>query len=145
MFLPNLQPSVTLNHRITIEKSMLKYIFFNEKPRDLFTTYLSKHKIAYHLGDDETGYLVSTTDDLDDDIRYQIESYYEEMMALNKPTETDKKITIPANAIQVRLKNGETILADVPAPLVKKVLNVISVNELDELVNAIVNCVENSD
>ena len=122
---------------------MLEYIFFHEKPRDLFTAYLSKHEIPYQLGDDETGYLVSTTGDLDDDTTHQLEDYYEQMMALNESSRAAKKVTIATNAIQVRLKNGESMLVDVPEQLVKKVLGVISINELDGLVNAIVDCVEN--
>ncbi|MBL4761970.1 MAG: hypothetical protein JKY93_04640 [Gammaproteobacteria bacterium] len=122
---------------------MLEYIFFHEKPRDLFTAYLSKHEIPYQLGDDETGYLVSTTGDLDDDTTHQLEDYYEQMMALNESSRAAKKATIATNAIQVRLKNGESMLVDVPEQLVKKVLGVISINELDGLVNAIVDCVEN--
>lgn len=126
---------------------MLEYILFHEQSLNRFTEWLEQHAIPHQKKNDEMGLVVAVPDDLSDELTDNIDRYYEELLAdteslLAREGDSQEK---HAAAISVRLADGRTIDASAPPDILKRVLSVITVRELEELVDAIARSVESPD
>ena len=63
---------------------MLEYVFFDERPRDQFVTFLQQKSVELKLEEDEGLLKVWISEDLDDDLDEAIEDFYDDMIALNQ-------------------------------------------------------------
>jgi len=126
---------------------MLEYIFFHKQLLEEFLKQLEQHAIPCETRDDAMGLVAAVPDDLDDERLEQVDKIYD---ALLDDTEmlvnSDDNASVKhAAAITLNLKNGDTVEASINPALLKRVLSVISYEELNELVEAIVDGVENPD
>ena len=126
---------------------MLEYILFHEQSVNRFVAWLEQHAIPWERREDGMGLLVAIPDDLDDDLTGAVEACYEKLLA-DSEVLLDEAGMGPekhAAALTIRLGDGRTVHAPVPPALLNRVLSAISVQELNLLVEAIVNSIENPD
>ncbi len=129
---------------------MLEYVFFNTEPRARFCIFLREHGIEPTLAEGEPERLVQVEEDLvDDDLADILDAYYEEMFALDHAIYSEEAGSdghdYAGSGLVVNLKDGTAAYADVPPALLGKVMAALSLEELSDLVNAIVDAVEDPD
>lgn len=126
---------------------MFEYIFSHKNLSDEFCGQLKTMLIPYEAQDDDLGFVVSVSESLDDDVVDQIEAFYDVLMAKSEAMldaeseEAGKHVA----AITINLKDGTVAQAMVRPELMNKILEVLSFAELNELVEAITEGVENPD
>ncbi|MDT8376965.1 MAG: hypothetical protein RQ867_09580 [Mariprofundaceae bacterium] len=126
---------------------MLEYVFFDQRPFDQFLHHvkaLGLHSESRVSDRDE--YLVELPEDMDEAVMDDVEAFYEKMMGVSEAllADTDEEY-YSAAGVQVTLADGSRILASVEPGLLKKVLSVLSYDELAQFVDAIASAVENPD
>jgi hypothetical protein len=123
---------------------MLEYILFHEQSVNRFIAWLERQAIPCERRNDDMGLVVVVPDDLDDATSEAVESCYEQLLADSEALleEAPEK---HAAALTIRLGDGRTVQAPVPPALLNKVLSAISVRELNQLVEAIVDSIEHPD
>lgn len=125
---------------------MLEYVFFHRVPFDLFTEFLRDQGIRPEAGCDDGSFEVRLPEGLDDALNEAIERRYDELLTLNQQLfETEQAEDVDnfhAAGVVVNLADGSTVYADIPPRLLGRVMEVLTAEELGELVNAIVDAVE---
>ena len=128
---------------------MLEYVFFDERPRDQFVTFLQQKSVELKLEDDEGLLKVWISEDLDDDLDEAIEDFYDDMMALNQQLyedeNNDAEVGYNAAGIVLELNTGDNVYAQVDPELLGRIMTVVTPDEFNTVVNAIVEAVENPD
>ena len=102
----------------------------------------------HHAGvlDDVETCGVGIPEDTDDDLMDEIEAGYEELMAYDQALfETEADEGGHAAGVVVNLASGDTVYARVDPGLLGRIMEVLTPEELGEVVNAIVDAVENPD
>jgi hypothetical protein len=123
---------------------VLDFVFFNAQPRARFVAFLQQRRIALKTTRDDESYGVSIPEDTDDDMLEAVESHYGEMLALDQALFEAGECGTAHHAAGVVLKlaSGDSVYARVPSDLLARVTEVLTAEELGELVNAIVDAVE---
>jgi len=128
---------------------MLEYVFFDERPRDQFVTFLQEKSVELKLEEDEGLLKIWISEDLDDDLDEAIEDFYDDMMALNQQLYEDEsneaEVGYNAAGIVLELNTGENVYAQVNPELLSRIMTVVTPDEFNTVVNAIVEAVENPD
>ncbi len=125
---------------------MLEYIFFDERPCEKFNDFLKERGLQPSLKTSHGEWVAALPEGLDDKLIEEIESYYDEMMEYNEALmSADDDKHVYAAAVEVRLADGRKIMASVRPELLKRVLGVLSFEELGEFVDDIASAVENPD
>ncbi len=128
---------------------MIEYIFFHQKPNDLFCQFLSEHHIAFETNTDETdveGLLVCLADDLDELMSEKIEDYYDKLLEMDEALLIeDPSNTIDQAGLAVTLNNGQSTFASIDPDVLNRMLTVVSRDEIAGFIDAIVNAVETPD
>lgn len=127
---------------------MLEFIFFNKKTCDLFADSASSPGIEPIIENEDESYIVRLPEDIDDVILEKLEDYYDELLDMDRDLaeqEEGSADDIHAAGISVQLKNGRTVYAGISPELLNRVMKNISSEELNILVCAIVDAVENPD
>jgi hypothetical protein len=128
---------------------MLEYVFFDERPRDQFVTFLQQKSVELKLEEDEGLLKVWISEDLDDDLDEVIEDFYDDMMALNQQLyedeNNDAEVGYNAAGIVLELNTGDNVYAQVDPELLGRIMTVVTPDEFNTVVNAIVEAVENPD
>jgi len=128
---------------------MLEYVFFDERPRDQFVTFLQEKSVELKLEEDEGLLKVWISEDLADDLDEAIEDFYDDMMALNQQLYEDEsnetEVGYNAAGIVLELNTGENVYAQVNPELLGRIMTVVTPDEFNTVVNAIVEAVENPD
>jgi len=128
---------------------MLEYVFFDERPRDQFVNFLQEKSVELKLEDDEDLLKVWISEDLGDDLDEAIEDFYDDMMALNQQLYEDEnneaEVGYNAAGIVLELNTGENVYAQVDPELLGRIMTVVTPDEFNTVVNAIVEAVENPD
>jgi hypothetical protein len=128
---------------------MLEYIFFNKEPFQLFANFLELQKIDSKITNKEESIEVGIPEDTNDDILDEIDYKYDQLMELDQKISEDQEDEIAGNfsgvSLSFKLKNGITSNANIDPQIIAKILNVITPEELNTLINAIVVAVENPD
>ncbi|MCU7852612.1 MAG: hypothetical protein KZQ80_10400 [Candidatus Thiodiazotropha sp. (ex Monitilora ramsayi)] len=126
---------------------MLEYIFFDERPWRRFIDYLESLGLEPQSSSSDEGWLVALPEDLDDALDEKIELYYDQMLDLNESlvAEEEGQAHVHTAGINVTLNDGRVVQAAVDPQLMQKLLEVVSPQELGDLVNTIADAVENPD
>jgi len=126
---------------------MLEYVFFDQHPFDQFLGYIKELGLNPESRvSDRDEYLVKLPDDMDEAQLERVEAFYEKMMGVSEELLADAdEAYYSAAGVQVSLADGSQILASVEPDLLKKVLSVLSYDELAQFVDAIGCAVENPD
>ncbi|MCU7809922.1 MAG: hypothetical protein KZQ77_01610 [Candidatus Thiodiazotropha sp. (ex Notomyrtea botanica)] len=126
---------------------MLEYIFFDERPWRRFIDYLESLGLEPQSSSSDEGWLVALPENLDDALDEKVELYYDQMLDLNESlvAEEEGQAHVHTAGVNVTLNDGRVVQAAVGPQLMQKLLEVVSPQELGDLVNAIADAVENPD
>ncbi|MBU0500306.1 MAG: hypothetical protein KJ558_02605 [Gammaproteobacteria bacterium] len=126
---------------------MLEYAFFHPTPCGLFCDFLKEKGLEPRLEQEDLSTNVLLPEELDDALLEEIEVYYDELLDMTEELTAgqDGDEYIHSVGVAVNLKDGRSVLAAIPPALVNKLLATITLEELSDLVNAVVDAVENPD
>ena len=128
---------------------MLEYVFFDPRPRDRFVRFVEEAGLAPGLEDDDGLLKVLLPEDIDDDLAERIENHYDEMMELGRELYEqegeDDEVGYHAAGITVQLRDGSNVYAQVDPRLLGRIMEVLTPEEFNLVVNAIAEAVENPD
>lgn len=128
---------------------MLEYIFFNKQTCDLFEKSAKSSGIKVIIDCEDEYFTVRIDEDSDESILEKLEVFYDELMDMDRSlaenAQADASENIHSAGITIQLKDGRNVYANVSPELLSKVLQSISTEELNTLVCAITEAVENPD
>ena len=129
---------------------MLEYVFFHQQPMDQFCEFLRDKGIPFQLLESNESLLLAIEEQsINDSMADIIDEYYDEMLDLDQSIYDQGMVEDEENyaaaGIVVNLMDGQSVYADVPGDLLRKIMDVLSPQELGDLVNAIADAVENPD
>ena len=128
---------------------MLEFIFFHQKICNLFTNYLAELNIAYQRKKDGDNVIVAIADDLDDARLEQIEDEYDRLLDISREQTDSEEGESDENfqraSLLITLQDGKNSYAHVDMDLINRVLRSISLDELNQIVESVVDAVENPD
>jgi hypothetical protein len=127
---------------------MLEYIFFDERPWQLFIDYLMEKGLQPLSAQEDQGFMVRLPEETDDALMDDIEAYYDEMLDMNEALfieQADPSEHQHAAGVSVNLSDGRVVQAMVDPTLLNRILDVLSTDELGQFINSIVDAVENPD
>ena len=127
---------------------MLDYIFFNKKTCNLFEKAVISSEIKHIIDCADECFTVRLPEDSNEVILEKLENYYDELMDMDRTLaeqQDDSTENIHAAGITIRLNDGRNVYASVSPDLLYKVMQSISTDELNTLVCAITEAVEDPD
>ena len=127
---------------------MLEYIFFNKKTCHLFEKTAISAGIKPIINYADECFTVTIPEDLNEVILEKLEDDYDELMDIDRDLteqQLDSTDDIHAAGITIQLKDGRYVYASVSPDLLNKVMQSISADELNTLVCAITEAVEEPD
>ena len=124
---------------------MLEFIFFNQEPQQRFVDLAQEHGVEVTLNNEGENLIVQAPEDIDDDTIDILEQHYDVLMELDQSLveQNDGEDALHNAGITIQLNNGENVYARVPPDLLNRILQTISNEEPNLIVNAIVEAVEN--
>lgn len=123
---------------------MLEFVFFDHRPRQQFADFLRARGIGVTDLDGDDAFGVGIPEDIDDDLMEDIETYYDEMLQFDQRL-VEAEADAPghhAAGVVLNLASGEAVYARVNPILLGRIMEILTPQELGELVNAIVDAVE---
>ena len=127
---------------------MLDYIFFNKQTCHLFEKTAISAGINPTIDCADEGFTVTIPEDIDEVILEKLESDYDKLMDVDRDLteqQQDSANDIHAAGITIQLKDGRVVCASVTPELLNKVMQSISADELNTIVCAITEAVEEPD
>jgi hypothetical protein len=128
---------------------MLEFIFFHHNISKLFTDFIRGLGIEYRIEDDEDTITVSVSEDIDDELVERIEDEYDRLLDLSRDQtdseEGESRQNYQKASLLITLKNGDISYAHIDTDIINRVLRTISTDELNRLIEAIADAVENPD
>ncbi len=128
---------------------MLEFIFFHHNISKLFTDFIDGLGIEYQTEDDGETITVSVPEDVDDGLVEQIENEYDRLLDLSRDQtdseEGESRRNYQKASLLITLKSGDISYAHIDTDIINRVLRTISTDELNRLVEAIADAVENPD
>ncbi len=128
---------------------MLDYIFFNKKTCDLFTKSAISAGITAIVDCADDCYTVRLPEDSESNLLEELEDYYDELLDMDRDLAEAQEQETTAETytagISVALKDGRHVYAQVAPELLSRVLQCISTDELNTLVCAVTEAVEDPD
>jgi len=118
---------------------MLEFVFFDRRPYDKFAEFARSMGLEPGCRvTDHDEYLIELPEDLDAGILDRVEEQYDRMMGLSEElmAESDDD-HYSAAGVQVRLPDGSEIVASVEPAMLRRILSVLSYEELGEFVDSI--------
>lgn len=127
--------------------SILEYIFFSKKTCQLFEKSVTSSDLMPIIDCADGGFTVRLPEDLAENLLQKIEDYYDELMDMDRTLAEQESSAqdIHAAGINIQLKDGRYVYASVSPELLNKVMQCISKDELNTLVCAITEAVEDPD
>ncbi|ATX82141.1 hypothetical protein Ga0123462_1277 [Mariprofundus ferrinatatus] len=126
---------------------MLEYVFFDPRPRDLFIAQVNELGVATLLKEKGDELLVLLPDDLDEVTNDRIEALFMATLDMSEAlmAEAEGVKSFNATGVEVKLANGDSVMASVDAKILAKLLSVLSFDELASFVDSITRAVEEPD
>jgi len=128
---------------------MLEYVLFHQKPFEIFIEFLKNLALTPETSENDGIYEIRVCDDISKDLSAQIEAEYDRLMAMNHELFFAENPASNTNyrmaTVMITLKNGELTSAHIRPDLLGRVLEVIDEIELNEIITAVVEAVENPD
>jgi hypothetical protein len=124
---------------------MFEYIFFDEELRQRFVTYARSHGVDCTLPADDMGLLAATPEDINERVSDELDTYYDALMEeqADRTDAADGKATHQAAGVRVTLSDGSACMIKLEPALANRLLAAFTLEEIQELVNAIARSVEN--
>ncbi len=129
---------------------MLEYVFFHEEPVRRFCSFLSELGLSPCDRNNGESWLVTLEEEaVDDETADSIDAIYDQMFDLDQQLydsgmQEDSE-NFGSAGVVVNLNDGTSVYADVPPELLHRIMQVLTPQELGDLVNAIVDAVEKPD
>lgn len=126
---------------------MIEYVFFHPQLADAFAERLAALSIAYDAKPDEFGFVVAVPENLDEAVMDELDALHDELLAQSEALlnaaegGTEKQ----AAALNITLGDGRIVQASVRPELMNKLLDALSFEEINELLEAIVDSIEHPD
>lgn len=128
---------------------MLEYVFFHQRPSDLFIDFLKKNNLKATVAEKDGMFSIQITDEIERPLAEEIEVEYDKLMTLNQELFFAETPTTKDNyrmaTVMITLKSGELTSAHIPPDILGRVLEVIDEVELNEIITAVVDAVETPD
>ena len=128
---------------------MLEFIFFHQNISKLFTDFIAGLGIEYRVKGDAETITVSVSEDAEDRLVEQIEDEYDRLLDLSRDQtdneEGESRQNYQKASLLISLKTGEKSYAHVDVNVINRILRTISTDELNQLIEAIADAVENPD
>jgi len=128
---------------------MLEFVFFHQNISKLFTDFIAGLGIEYRIEGDEDTITVSVSEDVDDERVEQIEDEYDRLLDLSREQtdseEGENRQNYQKASLLITLKSGDISYAHIDTDIINRVLRTISTDELNQLIEAIADAVENPD
>lgn len=125
---------------------MLEYIFFHEKPYQIFMDWLKQKGVVAEGSISDEGYEITIPEDMDDELGDDIDEKYDQLLDYNQELIAEGKGArdedYQMSAVLIELKDGRTTYADIDAKLLGRIMGVLSPQEFSTVVEAIVEAVE---
>ncbi len=129
---------------------MLDYLFFNQSVADEFIDFMNQHKLKWTQETEkiQNAIVLKTSEDIEDDLWDSLDNIYDELsdkdakLSDNKATDSDATDTA---GVYIQLKDGSQTIAKVNPEVMNRMLDVISMDEFNDFVEAIVTSVESPD
>lgn len=120
----------------------LEYIFFHQSVSNKLCHYLDSVDVTHKVMQKDEIITVSHDDDLDDALLEKIESRYDELFdeeshIINNPVNLDENLERDVVGVGVELSDGRLIQVRLAPEITKRILSVLSTEELRELANEI--------
>lgn len=122
---------------------MIDYIFFDDGLMNRFTAFLRQRKVEFVT--DKEGRLVKLPEDLEEDLLTAIEDEYDLLLSETEQMLEGTEDGLEKNlaAVRVELSTGQPCHIKFSPDLLGRLLQVMSVDELQEMVQNIARAVEN--
>ncbi len=128
---------------------MLEYVFFHQKPFDLFVSFLKENGLNVETEESDGVYDIRISEDIDKGLSEEIETEYDRLMLMNHELFFAENPASKENyrmaTVMITLANGELTSAHIPPDLLGRVLEVIDETELNQIITAVVDAIENPD
>lgn len=128
---------------------MLEYVFFHEILAKQFIDIAKSYNIESQLIEEELGWEVHLSEDIDDLIERQLSDYYDDLFEqdqdMYEQSQQDSDDEYQTAAIEITLINGDKTYAQTDQAIMGKLMSTLSFDELNQLVQNIVKAVENPD
>ncbi len=129
---------------------MLDYLFFNQVIADKFITFMKQNELEWvqEVEAIQNAIVLKTSDEINDDLWDALDDLYDELSVedarLSSADAADKDDTDTAG-VYIQLKSGRQTIAKVNPLIMNRMLDVISMDEFNDFVEAIVTSVESPD
>lgn len=125
---------------------MLEYIFFNDGLREQFEELAESLDLQYETRMDELGTVVMLPENLPSETEDRLEDKYAELMEAQAALSDEEPDEMQRQAvgIQVTLSDGSERMLKLDPELVNRLLECFTVEEMQEVVNAIAVSLENA-
>lgn len=123
---------------------MFEYMFFDEELRQRFVAYARSRGVECALPSDDMGLLAATPEDVDEGVSDELDVFYDELMEeqADRADATDGAATHQAAGVRVTLSDGRPCMVRLEPALANRLLAAFTLDEMQELVNAIARSVE---
>lgn len=127
---------------------MLEYIFFNQKTCFLFEKAATSSGIKTVISYEDEYYTACLSEDLEENVLEQLENYYDGLMDMDRNLAEGQEGSadnIHTAGITIQLKDNGYVYASVPPEVLARVMQSISPEDLNTLVCAITEAIEDPD
>jgi hypothetical protein len=123
---------------------MLEYIFFDERPWKSFVDFLEKLDLTPKSNISEGTWLVELPEEIEDELFERIEAFYDQMLDYNEELviEAEGDAHVHMAGVNITLSDGRIVQAAVDPKLMRRLLDVVTPEELGGFVDQIVSAVE---
>ncbi|MBZ0104532.1 MAG: hypothetical protein K8H84_02780 [Sulfuricella denitrificans] len=124
---------------------MFEYMFFDEELRQRFVTHARSRGVECTLPSDGMGLLAAAPEDMEEAVYDELDAYYDELMEeqAERVDMLDGEATHQAAGVRVTLSDGRPCMIKLEPALANRLLAAFTLEEMQELVNAIALSVEN--
>ncbi len=126
---------------------MLDYLFFNQSIADKFIDFLDRNELEWTQEREkiQNALVLKTSDDIEDNLWDALDEFYDTLSledAKLSDTNTSDNDSIEAAGVYIQLHNGKQTIAQVDPLVMNRILDVISLEEFNDFIEAIVCSVE---
>lgn len=129
---------------------MLEYLFFNTVYAEKFSRFLGSKTLEYQsqIEPMQNATVITTSEDISDKLWDEVDEYYDvlseqDQQLLQQSLQDEDKQD--AAGIYIQLKNNRQTIAKVDPKVMNRMLELISMDELNGFIEAVVTSVENPD
>lgn len=126
---------------------MLDYLFFNQSIADRLIDFMNKNKLEWTQETEkiQNAIVLKTSDEIEEDLWDALDELYDSLSLEDvrlSDANTSNENDIEAAGVYIQLQNGKQTIAQVDPLIMNRILDVISMDEFNNFIEAIVSSVE---